>query len=209
MGGAGGAVDAGVDIGSGGCPGVYCDDFESDAPGAIAAGWTRVGGSNGDWAVVMDGTRVLAQDTSVSATPRFCDATGAAGAPWAVGTSISAQVMVTTPSTSGSPAALVCLNYVSGTGDYYCLALLPGMGAQLRARISGTVTMSAVLATSVTVGTPISVMLSVDTSGMLSASVGGAPVGTYAAPGVLAAGFAAVGTQNAEASFDDVVVTRP
>ena len=43
------------------CPGVYCDDFEADTLGTQANGWTRVGGSAGDWAVTAAGTKFFSQ----------------------------------------------------------------------------------------------------------------------------------------------------
>jgi hypothetical protein len=118
-------------------------------------------------------------------------------------------VKVIASGSSGTPMALLCLRYTGGaSGDYDCVALEPGVGAQLRAKVGGTVTSGATLAATVALGTWYDVQLSVDATGALSASVDGAALGGLAA-GVLASGFVAVATQSAEAAFDDVVVTQP
>ena len=188
-----------------GCAGVYCDDFEMDALAMLPIGWTRLGGSTGDWAVTTDATKVLGQLASTSATLRLCYASAAAGAPWSGATSISAQVKITATG-SGGPAALVCLR-TTNTSNYDCLALAPG-GVQIQTRVAGTAGNSPLFAATVVVGTPYAVKLSVDATGVLSAYLGGVLRGTYT-PAALASGFAAVGTTSINAWFDNIAVTQP
>ena len=72
------------------CAGVYCDDFEADTLGTQANGWTRVGGSAGDWAVTAAGTKFFSQVGAMSSTFRAAFSSGAPGAPWSGATSVSA-----------------------------------------------------------------------------------------------------------------------
>ena len=44
---------------------------------------------------------------------------------------------------------------------------------------------------------------------MLSASINGTALGTYAPPTAVTNGYVAVATQSAEAAFDNIVVTQP
>jgi hypothetical protein len=194
----------------GGCAGIYCDNFEADTAGAMAAGWTREGGSSGDWQVIADATKAFAQNHAVSSTFRLCYASGASAAPWSGATSVTAQAKVLALGSSGTTTALVCVRYAGGaTGDYQCLGLEPGVGAQILVRNGGTVTSGPVWATTIAVGTYYAVKLSVTAAGALSASIGGTTLGTYTPPTAVASGYAAVATQSAEAAFDNLVVTRP
>jgi hypothetical protein len=194
----------------GGCAGVYCDNFESDTAGAMAAGWTREGGSAGDWQVIADATKAFAQNHALSSTFRLCYASGATGAPWSGATSVTAQVKVLSLGSSGTTTALVCVRYTGGaTGDYQCLAIEPGVGAQIQVRSGGAVTSGPVWATTIAVGTYYTVTLSVTAAGALSATLGGTALGTYTPTTAVASGYVAIATQSAEAAFDNLVVTQP
>jgi hypothetical protein len=199
-----------VGICGGSCPGIYCDNFEVDTVGTMPAAWTREGGSAGDWQVVADATKAFAQNHAQSSTFRLAYASGASGAPWGGATSVSAQVKVLALGSSGTTTALVCVRYTGGTtGDYACLALEPGAGAQIMVRKAGTVTSGPVWATTIAIGTYYTVKLSVSAAGALSATVGGTLLGTYTPPTAVTSGYAAVATQSAEAAFDNLVVTQP
>jgi hypothetical protein len=195
---------------AGGCPGVYCDNFEADTVGAMATGWTREGGSAGDWQVITDGTKALAQNHAQSATFRLAYASGATGAPWSGATSVTASVEVLATGSSGTTTAYLCLRYTGGAaGDYACLAIEPGTGAQIKLRNAGTVTSGPVWATTLAVGTWYTTELSVNAAGVLSATVSGTLLGTYTPATGVASGYVAVATESAEAAFDNVVVTQP
>ena len=85
------------------------------------------------------------------------------------------------------------------------------MGAQIQARGGATIVgMSALFPVTISLGASYVARLSIDATGLLSASLAGAPLGTFMpGPPLLASGFVAVATQSAEASFDDVAVTQP
>jgi hypothetical protein len=74
--------------------------------------------------------------------------------------------------------------------------------------VGGSAGQSAVFTSTVAIGTWYDLKVSVDAAGLVSASLGGAVVGSYT-PAALASGFAAVGTASMRAAFDNVVVTRP
>jgi hypothetical protein len=193
-----------------GCPGVYCDNFESDTVGAMAAGWTREGGSDGDWQVITDASKAFAQNHAQSATFRLVYASSAAGAPWSGATTISASAKVLATGTSGTTTALVCLRYTGGSsGDYACLALEPGTGAQIKMRNGGAVTSGPLWAATIAVGTTYTVTLSASAAGALSATLNGTALGTFTPATPVASGFVALATQSAEALFDNIVVTQP
>ena len=204
--GAGGAMGTG---GAGGGTVVFSDNFESYTIGMQPPTWTHLGGSTGDYQVVLDGTQVLAQNrTATGTTYRSCYASGAPGAPWSGPTTISAQVKVT--ATGTTPTALLCVRYTAGNAGY-CLALLPNMGAQIQIRAADVASSSSpVTAMNIAVGTQYSVLISVDSTGVLSGSVNGTAVGPFTPPGTaITSGFIGVATQMAEATFDNVVVTQP
>ena len=205
--GAGGMTGVG---GASGCPpGIYCDNFESYTVGAQPPTWTRLGGSSGDWAIVTDGTQALAQNHALSSTFRANYSSGAAGAPWSGPTTLSVQVKVTANGSSSPTVALACVRYTTAN-EAYCLALMPGMGAQLQVRSGQTVSSgSALFPVTVTVGTQYNAQISVDGAGLLSASLDGTALGTLTAGTAVASGFVGVATQSAEATFDNVVVTQP
>jgi len=193
-----------------GCPGVYCDNFEADTVGAMAIGWTREGGSTGDWQVISDATKAFAQNHAQSATFRLAYASSAAGAPWSGATSVTASVKVLALGTSGTTTAFVCLRYTGGgTGDYACLALEPGIGARVQMRNAGTVVNGPLWTPTLAVGTWYTTVLSASASGTLSASVDGTALGTFTPATAVPGGFVAVATQSAEAAFDNLVVTQP
>jgi hypothetical protein len=84
------------------------------------------------------------------------------------------------------------------------------MGAQIQARNGQTVNSgSALFPVTITVGTQYNVQISVDGSGLLSASLDGTVLGTLMPGNAIASGFVGVATQSAEATFDNVVVTQP
>jgi hypothetical protein len=177
----------------------------------MATGWTREGGSNGDWVVIADATRAFAQNHAQSSTFRLAYASGATGAPWTGATTITASVKILATGTSGTTMAFLCLRYTGGTsGDYACLVLEPGTGAQVKMRNAGAVTSGPLWTTqTLAVGTYYTVALSATAAGVLSASVNGTPLGTYTPATAVASGYVAVATQSAEAAFDNVVVTQP
>jgi hypothetical protein len=206
--GAGGAMGMG---GAGGCPpGIYCDNFESYGLNLQPPTWTRTGGSAGDWAIISDGTQALAQNHAQSSTFRAEYSSGATGgAPWSGATTLSVQVKVTLNGSSSPTVALACVRYTA-TNDAYCLALMPGMGAQLQSRNGQNVSSgSALFSVPITVGTQYNVQVSIDAGGMLSASLNGTALGTLMPGNAIPSGFVAVATQSAEATFDNVVVTQP
>ena len=199
-----------VGICAAGCPGVYCDNFESDTVGAMAAGWTREGGSNGDWQVISDATKAFAQNHAQSATFRLAYASSATGAPWSGATTVTASVKVLAVGTSGTTTAYLCLRYTGGaSGDYACLAIEPGTGAQIKMRNAGTITSGPLWTPTLAVGTWYTTVLSVNAAGVLSAKVNGTTLGTYTPPTAVASGYVAVATESAEAAFDNIVVTQP
>ncbi len=209
----GDAAGAGGMMGTGGAGGgtvVFSDDFESDAIAATQpANWTRLGGSGGDFQIVLDGSHVLTQNkASTGTTYRACYASGAPGAPWTAATTASAQVKVTAIGTT--PTALFCLRYTTGNAGY-CIALLPNNGAQIQVRAADVASASsAVTPMTIAVGTQYSVQISVDATGVLSGSVNGMAVGPLTPTGTaITSGFVGVATQMATATFDNVVVTQP
>jgi hypothetical protein len=170
--------------------------------------WTRVGGSAGDWAVRADTTKVLAQDHALSSTFRVSYASGAPGAPWSGATSVSASVKLLAPGTSGTPTATVCVRYTVA-GDFECLALAQGVGAQAQVKLGGTTSNGPVWTATIATGAVHTVKLSVSAAGVLTGFLDGATLGTFTPSGTIASGFVAVTTQSAESSFDDVVVSQP
>jgi hypothetical protein len=205
MGGMGGAAGMG---GAGGCRGVYCDDFESDTVGAMAVGWTRVGGSSGDWEVRADASKTFAQDHAESSTFRVGYSSGATGAPWSGATTVSATVQVLAFPMSGTPTATVCVRYTVA-GDFECLALEPGVGAQAQTKVGGATSNGQVWAATIATGTAVTVSLAINATGTLTASLNGTQLGTFTPAATIASGFVAVTTQSCEAEFDNIVVTQP
>jgi hypothetical protein len=187
------------------CPGVYCDDFEADTLGTQANGWTRVGGSAGDWAVTAAGTKFFSQVGSVSATFRAAFSSGAPGAPWSGATSVSADVELNTLGISGQ-AAFLCVRFVD-TSNFYCAVLSP-TGIQIQTKVGGNTNNSAVFAQSINPGSIQQVKLSLSAAGVLSVTLNSSVRATLTPP-ALANGFVAVGTASVEASFDTIVVSQP
>ena len=189
-----------IDAGSGTV--AFSDDFEADVLGVQATGWTRVGGSSGDWVVVADGTQVFAQNHSMSSTLRVCRA----GPTLSTAAAVSAQVKITANGSSGVTTAMVCVRYPAGGGTpYACLALEAGVGAQIKT--GGT--NGPVWATTVSIGTWYDAKLEVDASGALTGYLDGALLGTFTPASSIASGSVAIATQSAEAEFDNVVLTTP
>ena len=212
--GGGGSTDAGSGGGDGGttCPGgvSYCADFERDLAGSMPVGWTRVGGSDGDWQVFFDTSNVFAQNHASSSTFRLCYPSGAAGAPWTGPTTVSARVKILAAGSSGTTTALLCMGYRTGSGGTYaCLALESGAGARFRMNAGSSPTDGPLWPAPIAVGTWYDVKISVDASGALSAYLGGSLLGSYMPPSALAGGYVAVATQSSQAAFDTIVVTQP
>ena len=92
-------------------------------PGNAGQGWTRVGGSAGDWLVTAAGTKFFSQVGATSSTFRAAFSSGAPGAPWSGATSVSADVELNTLGISGQ-AALLCVRFVD-ISNFYCAALSP------------------------------------------------------------------------------------
>jgi hypothetical protein len=179
----------------------------------MPVGWTRVGGSSGDWEVRTDTTKTFAQDHATSSTLRISYASGATGAPWSGATTLNTSVQLLALGSSGTFTALACVRYTAA-GDYECLALQAGpagqVGAQIKAKVGGTTTSGPLwTTTTITTGVAYAVKLSTDATGVLTATLNGTLLGTFTPPTPIASGFVALGTQSAEAEFDNVVVTQP
>jgi hypothetical protein len=188
------------------CPGVFCDNFETDVAGTMAVGWTRVGGSAGDWSVVNQGTQFFAQNGATSLTPRAVFASSASGAPWSGAISISADVELLAVGVNSPAAAMVCARFVD-LNNYYCLALSP-TGVQIQTKVNGTVANGALSSQAINLGSIQQVKLSLTAGGVLSATLNSSVRSTFMPP-ALANGFAAVMTTSMEAEFDSIVVTQP
>jgi hypothetical protein len=185
----------------------YCNDFERDLAGTMPVGWTRVGGSDGDWQVSFDTSNVFAQDHASSSTFRLCYPSSAAGAPWSGATTVSARVKILMAGSSGTTTALLCLGYSSGS-NYACLAMEPS-GARIRMNAGGSSTDGPLWPAAITIGSWYDVKITKDAAGALSASIGGTLLGSYTPPSAVGAGYVAVATQSAMAAFDTVTVTQP
>jgi hypothetical protein len=170
-------------------------------------GWTRVGGSDGDWEVLAETSNVFAQDHASSSTFRLCYANGAVGAPWSGPTSVSARVKILSAGSSGTTTAFLCLGYDSGS-NYACLALEP-TGVQIRMNAGGSPTNGPLWPAAVAIGTWYDLKLSMDTTGSLSAYLGASLLGSYTPPSAITRGYVAVATQSSQAAFDTVMVTQP
>jgi len=211
--GAGGSGAGGAGMGgAGGSTVVFSDNFESYATTTVPPTWTRFQGSAGDFSVGTDTTQVLVQSKN-SSTFRAFYTSGATGAPWSGATTVNAQIKVTAPGSSGTPTAMACVRYTAGN-QAYCLALIVSSGAQIQVRNSGSISgtandTSAVFPTAITMGTAYDVRLSIDGTGLLTASLGGTTLGTLMPATAIASGFAAVATQSAVTEFDNIVVTQP
>ena len=210
----GGATDAGtgVDGGLGSCPGgtSYCNDFERELTGSMPVGWTRVGGSDGDWQVFFDTSNVFAQNHASSSTFRLCYPSGAAGAPWSGATTVSARVKILAPGSSGTTTAFLCLGYRTGSGgNHACLALEPGAGARIRMNAGASPTDGPLWPAAIAVGSWYDVKIALDATGGLSAYWNGMLLGSYMPPSAIAGGYVAIATQSAQAAFDTVMVTQP
>jgi hypothetical protein len=197
---------------SGGCPGVWCDDFENETVGSfMPSGWSRYGGSSGDWSIITDGSKALSQ-SATSITLRTMYASSAPGAPWSGATTVSGRIKVLSIGLSaGSPSnSMLCVRHTGGAGgDSYCLALLPAMGAQIQVRRFGATYSAPLFPATITTGTWYTASLAIDGTGTLTASLGGITLGSFDDSDPLASGYVAVATQNAVAAFDDIVVTQP
>ena len=206
--GTGGAAGSAGTTGTGGGTStvLYSDSFESDTVGSdTATGWSRAGGSSGDWTIATDGTKVLQQDGSTSSTVRMQSLTGATGSPWSGAVSASARVKIIAPG-SNNQAALLCVRYNDPT-NRYCGALVPG-GVQILTVVGGTAAGSAVFSGTVATGTFYDLRVSVDASNVLTVYLGGTQKGTFT-PASMTNGTVAVGTASMTATFDDISVTRP
>ena len=218
VGGTGGSLDAGtakdapsgVDGGVGSCPAgiTYCNDFERDTAGAMPAGWTRVGGSDGDWQVLLDTSNVFAQNHASSSTFRLCYPNVAPGAPWSGATTVSARVKLLAAGSSGVSTALLCLGYDAGR-TYACLALEQGSGARIRMNAGASPVDGPLWPTAIAIGVWYDVRLGMAPSGELSAYLGGTLLGSYTPTSMITGGYVAVATQSSQAAFDTVMVTQP
>jgi hypothetical protein len=187
------------------CAGVYCDDFEADTVGTQAQGWTRIGGSAGDWLVTAAGTKFFSQVGATSSTLRAVLSTGAPTAPWSGATSISADVELTAAGISGQ-AAMICPRFVD-LSNYYCAALGP-TGVQIQTKVGGNALNSAIFPQSINIGSIQQLKLSLSAAGVLSVTLNSSVRGTLT-PAALSSGFAALVTTSMEASFDTIVVSQP
>jgi len=160
--------------------------------------------------VITDGTKAFAQNHASSATFRLVYASSATGAPWSGATTVTASVKVLANGTSGITTAYLCLRYTGGSsGDYACLAIEPGTGAQIKMRNAGAVTSGPLWTPTLAVGTWYTAVLSANAAGVLSASINGTSLGTFTPTTAVPSGYVALATQSAEAAFDNVVVTQP
>jgi hypothetical protein len=173
----------------------------------MPVGWTRVGGSDGDWEVLADTSNVFAQNHASSSTFRLCYASGAVGAPWSGATTVSARVKILSLGSSGTTTAFLCLGYDSGT-NYACLALEQA-GVQIRMNAGGSPTSGPLWPAALAIGTWYDVKIGTDATGSLSAYLGGSLLGSYTPPNAITSGYVAVATQSSQAAFDTVMVTQP
>jgi len=181
---------------------VFSDNFEGDAVGMQAAGWNRVGGSDGDWEVATDMTRDFRQDHAQSSTFRLCYA----GPTISGAATVLARAKILLSGSSGATTGMVCVRYAVSGGAFQCLALEP---PGLRIKTSGGDGQLLSLPVAVAVGTSYNVALSVDATGLLRAYAGGSLLGSFQSPVSVPSGVVAVATQSAEAAFDDIVLTVP
>jgi pectate lyase len=170
---------------------LYSNDFES----GNLTGWTKSGGS---WAIATDGSRVYQQSKLDSADARSWFTNGTTWTDYTVQARVKALAF-------GSSGRFVALNArVQSATSEYRLALMDSNQAQLQTVDSGSVTVLASAAVTVTPGTWHTLAITV-AGASISGSVDGNPVGsgtssTFASGGV---GFA---TFHATASFDDLTV---
>jgi len=208
--GRGGTTGSAGTTGTGGSPAtvLFTEDFENETVGSTtASGWSRSGGSSGDWTIATDGTKVLEQGGATSSTIRIQALTGAgaSGSPWSGAVSVSARVKLLMSGGSGQ-AALLCVRY-NDASNRYCAALVPN-GVQIQTAIGGSAGASAVFTATVTTGTFYDLRISVDASNLLTVYLGGTMRGTYM-PGAMTNGTIAIATTSMEAAFDNISVTRP
>jgi hypothetical protein len=206
----------GAPVGTGGAPGtggsrgacVFCEDWESNPLGAgIPFPWTRTGGSVGDWQITMDGTRVVTQAATTASTLRSLYATGAPGAPYSGAMTISARIKLIAAGAVGPVGAQLCVRYVDGSNSA-CLSLDP-TGALFRIRTGGNTDEGGRATFTITADRWYSVRMTVDAANtLLTGSVDGISF-SFATSVTPATGYPAITTQSIEASFDDIVVTRP
>jgi hypothetical protein len=174
----------------------------------MPVGWTRVGGSDGDWQVIVDASNAFAQNHASSSTFRLCYPNGAPGAPWSGATTVSARVKILASGSSGTTTALLCLGY-SPSSNYACLALEQGSGARFRMNAASNSVDGPLWPAAITVGSWYDVRISMAATGELSAYLGGVLLGSYTPPSAITGGYVAVATQSAHAAFDVVTVTQP
>jgi hypothetical protein len=101
------------------------------------------------------------------------------------------------------------VGYRTSGSNYACLALEQGGGARIRMNAGASSTDGPLWPAAIAVGTWYDVKISIDASGAISASLGGAQLGSYMPPSAVTAGYVAVATQSAQAAFDVVTVTQP
>jgi hypothetical protein len=152
----------------------------------------------------MDMTRDFRQDQATSSTMRFCYA----GPTISGAATVSARAKILLNGSSGATTGMVCVRYAVSGGAFECLALEPP-GLRIKTSGGDGGPLSLPMSMTVTIGTSYNIALSVDATGLLRAYAGGSLLGTFQSPVSIPSGVVAVGTQSAEAAFDDVVLTVP
>ncbi|WP_345718831.1 family 16 glycoside hydrolase [Kineosporia mesophila] len=167
----------------------FSADFESGSTSA----WSKSGGT---WAIATDGTKVLRQSNASSQNAReFAGDTS-----WTDYT-VAGRVK---PLSIGTGGFVGVLARAKSSTTFYRLALVPG-AVQLQAVSSGTVTVLATSAQTVSNNTWYTLSLSVSGT-TVTGSVNGKVVGTVKSS-LASTGRIGLQTGNATASFDDLTVT--
>jgi hypothetical protein len=87
--------------------------------------------------------------------------------------------------------------------------VLPSGAVQIQISVGGGTANSPSWSASVAEDTWEHVKLSISAAGALTATLGTTALGTFTPPNALSSGRVAVGTQSAEAIFDNIFVTQP
>jgi hypothetical protein len=221
------AADAGAaaDAGDGGCPGALCVSFEGRNPDAgLPSSLTVVTPAAGEWDLTVDQGNTVLEQTAFISTPSFVSA---GVNTW---TDQTIQVRVKLHSVGGDGSATVCGRFtVTGTATppnigAYCMEISSGAGAGNVGSITVTKLASGVVPT--ILGSPAtSLAIALDTwhsyKLTISGGTSGATIKAYLdgattasvqvldSSAVQTAGGVALGAANAQAEFDDLLVTTP
>jgi hypothetical protein len=184
----------------------WMDNFESNTVGGGATGWIKNPDDTvGVWAVAMDGTTKVIQETAAN-TDSKC---------WLVGgdiawTDYKVEARVKFPTVASENLALIAVRFVDFE-NYYFVHLKGDGTMKIRKRIGGSTTdlVSYKSGAALTAGTWYTIAFGFQ-GATVTAYLNGTNVGTMLDPSLsLTAGGIALGFQNGAGSFDDVKVTAP